>query len=297
MNQAAVYVVLERFHDVRKASDMALKLLDKKLEAQETKFLLDLKEKAMIRKAFAFYRLKRWREAEELYARCLRLFPQSQQAKSGLNKARSRQKESESGKYNIDRLAKSATSTEKRTALDIADFVGPVEMGYTEGCGRGLVATRDIAAGEILMVNKPIATSTEVVTGHSYSQLTWPDFLPKGCRYPASGIHETSPYDAEIEYIRRRPDVTRLKRELTYKCYHNPELAKWLQGFWAGDVYPVPPTNPDLNYPTVEIEEHIPVDFGRMCAVSVHNSFQLDGTDRDEPGDYAKSVGERPGSM
>ncbi|KAF8753867.1 SET domain [Rhizoctonia solani] len=46
-----------------------------------------------------------------------------------------------------------------RQVTDVADYVGPVEVALMEskGGGRGLVTTREVLAGELLMVSKPFA--------------------------------------------------------------------------------------------------------------------------------------------
>ncbi|KAG8832581.1 hypothetical protein FRC17_001092 [Serendipita sp. 399] len=47
---------------------------------------------------------------------------------------------------------------------DVADFTGPIEIASVahRGGGRGIISTRDVAAGELLLVSKPFAMSNQV---------------------------------------------------------------------------------------------------------------------------------------
>ncbi|KAF8713702.1 SET domain, partial [Rhizoctonia solani] len=64
------------------------------------------------------------------------------------------------GSYKWSALSKMAKQINgHRQVTDVADYVGPVEVALMEskGGGRGLVTTREVLAGELLMVSKPFA--------------------------------------------------------------------------------------------------------------------------------------------
>ena len=52
--------------------------------------------------------------------------------------------------------------SEQRYLLEAADFIGPVKLDWASGKGRGLFATRDVRAGELLLVEKAIGVGFEV---------------------------------------------------------------------------------------------------------------------------------------
>jgi hypothetical protein len=45
--------------------------------------------------------------------------------------------------------------------IDVADFVGPVEIRSSHSGSRSLYATRDVAVGELLFVNKAISVASK----------------------------------------------------------------------------------------------------------------------------------------
>jgi hypothetical protein len=51
--------------------------------------------------------------------------------------------------------------SEKRYLLEAADFIGPVKLDWAPGKGRGLFSTRDVRAGELLIVEKAICVGFE----------------------------------------------------------------------------------------------------------------------------------------
>ena len=51
--------------------------------------------------------------------------------------------------------------SEQRYLLEAADFIGPVKLDWAPGKGRGLFLTRDVRAGELLIVEKAICVGVE----------------------------------------------------------------------------------------------------------------------------------------
>jgi hypothetical protein len=60
------------------------------------------------------------------------------------------------------RVASAAEIRGEAVRYDVAEYVGPVKQGLVEGKGRGLVVTRDISPGELVMVVK-----AEDIVGHA----------------------------------------------------------------------------------------------------------------------------------
>jgi hypothetical protein len=76
-----------------------------------------------------------------------------------------RLKEQSQGVYEFERLFRVASAAEIRgeaVRYDVAEYIGPVQQVVVEGKGRGLVASRDIAPGELVM-----AIKAEDIVGHA----------------------------------------------------------------------------------------------------------------------------------
>lgn len=111
-------------------------------------------KKAHFRAATAEYMLSRYIDAEARLDRLLA--DDSDPATLALmTRTRARLKESETGLYEWPSVFDLAITS---PTLDIADFQGPVEIANIPGRGRGLIASRNIEIGELLLVAKPMAT-------------------------------------------------------------------------------------------------------------------------------------------
>ena len=75
---------------------------------------------------------------------------ENKEALAGVSRSRTRLKESITGQYDWTRLFKESQRTPR---IDLADYVGPVKVTTIEsrGGGRGIVATRRICIGEVLV--------------------------------------------------------------------------------------------------------------------------------------------------
>lgn len=95
--------------------------------------------------------------AERRYKELHEAFPESKKANQGLIKVATRLKETKTGEY--DRLGLFEKS-QKDPHLDLADVVLPnLEVKEYKGRGRGLLVTKDVKAGQLLMM-KPFASSS-----------------------------------------------------------------------------------------------------------------------------------------
>ena len=66
--------------------------------------------------------------------------------------------ESNTGTFDMAQLYDEVYENRKRR-LDVADYKGPIEVVDVPGKGKGLVATRDIAPGTLLLVEKAFVIS------------------------------------------------------------------------------------------------------------------------------------------
>lgn len=64
------------------------------------------------------------------------------------------------GKYSFYKLLQQfKNSKSDKYNLDALEFIGPIEIQIIKGKGRGLVATRDIEQGELLLAEKAFSLS------------------------------------------------------------------------------------------------------------------------------------------
>lgn len=113
-----------------------------------------LRQKILYRSGLAEYRLGRYSQAFSRLEFLLKLIPNDTTALELLDRTKSRIQESVTGIFDWPSLFST------KEPLDIADYVGSMITHINiEGKGRGLVATRDIEPGELLLVSKPLASS------------------------------------------------------------------------------------------------------------------------------------------
>lgn len=112
-------------------------------------------EKALYRAARSLYELGKFGEARDTLNSLLAEYPHCDAAKKELSRANLRLKEYESGDYDFKAMYNAAKATPPY--MDLATYIGPVEIKSSVGRGRGLFTTRDVAAGELLLCEKAFA--------------------------------------------------------------------------------------------------------------------------------------------
>uniref|UniRef100_A0A915CS38 Uncharacterized protein n=1 Tax=Ditylenchus dipsaci TaxID=166011 RepID=A0A915CS38_9BILA len=110
-------------------------------------------EKALFRMGKASYGMRSWQQALVHFETLQSLFPQSEEAKSFIERTHSRLKETSTGTFDLHELYRQAVYNKCRD-LDIADYVGPIEVAEIAGEGRGVIASKDIVKGTLLLVSK-----------------------------------------------------------------------------------------------------------------------------------------------
>jgi tetratricopeptide (TPR) repeat protein len=158
-NRAYVNLLLGRFDSV--LDDAKASLIRE--DDQRSK---DLDSKAYFRAGSAAYSLGQYPLAKKLFEEQQKLTPGDKDAKSYLKRITARSREQEAGTHNLTKL--SVDMTKARSRVDAATFVGDTEVKESANRGRGLFATRNIAAGELIMCEKAFC----VVWGHERETMT-----------------------------------------------------------------------------------------------------------------------------
>lgn len=120
-----------------------------------------LKKKLLHRAAMARYQLSQWEEASAHISQLQEIDAEESVALDLSKSCQQRLKEAESGVYDWPVLFASSLPSD----FDVAEYMGPVKKAAIPGKNNGLVATRDIARGELLLVCRPLASAIGSATG------------------------------------------------------------------------------------------------------------------------------------
>ncbi|KDQ15101.1 hypothetical protein BOTBODRAFT_174271 [Botryobasidium botryosum FD-172 SS1] len=206
LNRAVAYLRLEYFPAA--LSDAEAVLPVKQLSNE-------MRAKALFRAAQAEYGLGRYQAAAVRLEESHLLNSRAPEPIAWLTRCEERLQEVE-GKYDWVRMFEDAMTPGRR--LDVAEYVGPIRVQPmpTRGGGRGVVTTRAVKAGELLLVAKPfVACFPEELSG---SGDTMPTHLGQNsCRADAVS-------------------------QLFVKLAANQELAPVVLDLYAGPKYPAPPS-------------------------------------------------------
>ncbi|KAL5323956.1 hypothetical protein ACEPPN_008498 [Leptodophora sp. 'Broadleaf-Isolate-01'] len=143
----------EIVHNNRALAYLKIKKYDAALA--DTTYIQDLRarsEKALYRGTLALYNLHRYREAFETLQELTTKYPTSKLGAFEMSRVQARLDEQDRGIYNFKKMHKA--SRLRPPIIDCSTYVGPVEVRNIPGKGRGLVTTRSMLAGEILMCEK-----------------------------------------------------------------------------------------------------------------------------------------------
>ncbi|KAI5865336.1 hypothetical protein GGS23DRAFT_558758 [Durotheca rogersii] len=126
----------------------------------------ELDSKAYFRAGCAAYNLGRFQEAKGLFEERLKLAPDNKETGALLRKIELRLREEQTGKYDFNKIR--AGLSRARPRADVASFLRHTEVRDSPGRGRGLFATRDLAAGDVVLCEKAFC----VAWGHEDEALT-----------------------------------------------------------------------------------------------------------------------------
>jgi tetratricopeptide (TPR) repeat protein len=171
----------------------------------------DLDSKAYFRAGSAAYLLGQYQLAKKLFEEQQKLTPDDKDARTYLKRIAVRLQEQESGSHNFTKMR--VNLSKARSRVDAATFTGNTEVKDSKNKGRGLFATRSIAAGELIMCEKAFC----VVWGHEREAMT------------------AMTYDLRDDKIRVSP--IGLSRAIVQKLISNPSQIPALMdlyGDWEG---------------------------------------------------------------
>jgi tetratricopeptide (TPR) repeat protein len=140
LNISATLRQLERYQE---AYDHASKAFD-----------LDKTDKALYHKGLSSYKMRDWSTALGCYGKIKEI----ELVNDEINACRQRLDEASTGLFNWDQIYHQTTNNQNLN-LDVADFLGPVKVVDIVDKGKGMVVTRDIDAGELLLVYKAFSLS------------------------------------------------------------------------------------------------------------------------------------------
>jgi tetratricopeptide (TPR) repeat protein len=171
----------------------------------------DLDSKAYFRAGSAAYLLGQYQLAKKLFEEQQKLTPDDKDARTYLKRIAVRLQEQESGSHNFTKMR--VNLSKARSRVDAATFTGNTQVKDSKNKGRGLFATRSIAAGELIMCEKAFC----VVWGHEREAMT------------------AMTYDLRDDRIRVSP--IGLSRAIVQKLISNPSQIPALMdlyGDWEG---------------------------------------------------------------
>jgi tetratricopeptide (TPR) repeat protein len=109
-------------------------------------------EKGLFRAGKCFYALGKYKDALNLFSKLYDYY-KSENVLEEIEKTSCRLKEQETGEYDLFKMYKEADAS-KVPDLEYADYSGPIEIQEISGKGRGIVATKDISPGTLLIAAK-----------------------------------------------------------------------------------------------------------------------------------------------
>jgi len=109
----------------------------------------DVRRKALFRAGQAQYGLGKFEAALAYFEECYGCNSNDSDAEAWIFRAKARLSEERFGQYDWLRIF--IDSQRSVTAMDVADYVGPIEVINLPSRGRGVVATRNIKVGELLV--------------------------------------------------------------------------------------------------------------------------------------------------
>ena len=233
-NRAHVNLLLNRLDEAK--ADAQSSLIGK-----EDQWSRDLDSKAYFRAGTAAYKLGEYQEAKNFFKAQQKLRPSDKNAATNLRKCEMRLYEQETGTYDLIKLR--ANLSRARPRADAASFTSNTKVRDSPGRGRGLFATRDIHAGEIVMCEKAFC----VVWGHESDALI------------------AMTYDVRDDRIRASP--VGLSRSTVRKLLSNPSQIEGvidLYGDYQGD-----------GKNTSKTEDGSVVDTFRVHDIISRNAFSL----------------------
>lgn len=246
----------------------------------------NLVAKALFRQASAAYQLRCFNEAESLFKHGLSVARSDAKTRGlakefdeCLTRTSQRLQEQATGSYNFEVMVSDVVAGGPNVRIDVADFVGPVEIRVSHSGSRGLYVTRDVEVGELLFVNKAISATSRVEPEIKDVTLIAFNLASKRSRNITQVLNTT---------------------RLIHLCIDNPAFYSTICRLYDGNP-PLLPSQPPLSM--VDAEKQVldqlgvmeNVDVGRLERVIAFNSFRdppfrpcIDSINPTETGSSAK---------
>ena len=159
LNRAAAHLQLSNFASAGRDATAVLEAIEE-MDDPDSQENMKLKEKALFRLANSQYGQRKFPLAKSTFTTLLQQVTTSQQAADGIAKCEAREKESATGEYDLLGMYR-AGKKGGAVRLDVADYQGPIKVEQVagRGGGRGVVAARNIRAGELLVLEKAFAVT------------------------------------------------------------------------------------------------------------------------------------------
>ncbi|GAA6028981.1 hypothetical protein JCM8097_001536 [Rhodosporidiobolus ruineniae] len=248
LNRAQAHLRLGNFASAYRDSSAVLDFLNNGMDAPPDALL-----KAKLRLARAYEGLRLLDKAAEAYSAVLEVDSSSVEGEEGKKRAEKMLREAQTGEYDMKELE----GARDRRAVDTAvgDFLGPIEVVEVEGSGggRGVVATRDIEAGEVLLGEKAFAID------HPSPDRIRLDFKLQHGYTDTPGRHV-------------------LGCAIASRMLDDPSTAPFVYGLYGDKQYPPTGTFPlgSLSKRNVKIKQNPPaIDLPRLEEIGLQNRFHI----------------------
>ncbi|PCH40833.1 hypothetical protein WOLCODRAFT_137031 [Wolfiporia cocos MD-104 SS10] len=247
LNRAEAYLRLQFF---------SAALADARRAVAASNIELSLRDKALFREARAEYGLGYFEAAKEKFLRWHETHPQDKDVEGWINRSQRRLEEMQFARYDWIGMFK---ESQRELRLDVADYIGPIQVTQLDGRGggRGVVATKDISVGELLLVSKAFVCVSES------------DLSSKETRMSVDMLSSTLNTPTQSATVSR----------IVQKIYGNPAFHDFVFHLYAGPDYDPPPCSyppilPEDPIPASPLRPNLTIDAGRLEAICTYNCFE-----------------------
>jgi len=146
----------------------------------------DLNSKAHSRAGTAAYNSGDYTEAKRLFASKLNLSPGDKEANTYVRAIEARLKEQDIGSYDFKKIRANLSQT--RSRIDVASYTGKTAVKATANAGRGLFATQDIKANDLIICEKAFCVVWAHEPTKAWTAMTY-DLRDNQMRATPAGLH------------------------------------------------------------------------------------------------------------
>ncbi|KAH7716357.1 hypothetical protein AAVH_16254 [Aphelenchoides avenae] len=184
--------------------------------------------------------MRKWEQSVQRFKQLCEAFPENDAAKEGLRAAQARLTESRTGNFDFAEFYELGEKGIRD--IDVADYVGPIKVVDIPGEGKGVVATKDVKKGTLLLVSKAF-----VIVGNWQSIYDVAHAAAEKLkRRPEmageiNSLYDGSPREAGVPAPKVISDVDRLAKICKHNCFGydgKDGLKGWtFKGLWTQPSY------------------------------------------------------------